>query len=312
MYDIRFRDDTPEGGCGLFSWPPYLNEMKSYLTRADTRKALHVHPSDQRWVECNPQVHTFLATVDEPSYKVQSPFCKLTKSFCRLSSSIFPWYSSRKGLCVSALTYLSGDKDLICNHIGIEWAVGNWTWNGATGMQESPKLKWIINGEAAGTYQSARNLTNVIMYNTSHMAPVDHPLESLDIFNRFVGYTDRVFPYKSELRDTSKKPVVERPAETTQVAENNEESEETTSNGKGSSFITGGIIIGIVLLIVAFLLYKFRFKFPRLNTFFMSMVRKKPDSAATSRQWNELPSSDDEEAFYSEEMSERRTARNAS
>ena len=42
MYDIRFYDTKPNQGCGLFSWPPYLDEMKKYLARTDVKTALHV------------------------------------------------------------------------------------------------------------------------------------------------------------------------------------------------------------------------------------------------------------------------------
>ncbi|KAI8853641.1 Alpha/Beta hydrolase protein [Chytridium lagenaria] len=167
-----FGDDTPDGGCGLYSWPPYLKEMHSYLSRSDVRQALHVPQSDERWRECSSPVTRALAwDPSPPSYKL--------------------------------LPYLLEKTHLICNVIGMNWMVGNLTWNGATGMQDSPILQWVINGAPAGTYQSARNLTNFIMYNGSHMAPVDHPRESLDVLNRMIRYIDGVTPYKSELLDPS-------------------------------------------------------------------------------------------------------------
>jgi hypothetical protein len=69
------------GGCGLYSWPPGLNEMKAYLARPDVKKALHVPiPSSTtkpgiigatEWVECNSMVSTRLQLDrSDPPYNV--------------------------------------------------------------------------------------------------------------------------------------------------------------------------------------------------------------------------------------------------
>lgn len=47
--------------------------------------------------------------------------------------------------------------------------------------------------QVAGYYLSDRNLTYVLIHEASHMVPVDHPKEALDMFNRFIGVKDNAF-----------------------------------------------------------------------------------------------------------------------
>ena len=86
----------------------------------------------------------------------------------------------------------SGDKDLICNHLGTEQLIHNLAWNGGMGFEISPgtlapRRDWIFEGEPAGIYQEARNLTYVLFYNSSHMVPFDYPRRSRAMLDRFMG-----------------------------------------------------------------------------------------------------------------------------
>jgi hypothetical protein len=65
-------------------------------------------------------------------------------------------------------------------------------WNGGKGFELSPgnwapREEWVFQGESAGMYQTARNLTYVLFYNSSHMVPFDVPLRSRDMLERFIG-----------------------------------------------------------------------------------------------------------------------------
>jgi carboxypeptidase D len=86
----------------------------------------------------------------------------------------------------------SGDKDLICNHLGTEEIIHNLEWNGGKGFETSsgtwaPRRKWTFDGQPAGFYQEARNLTYILFYNSSHMVPFDLPRQSRDMLDRFMG-----------------------------------------------------------------------------------------------------------------------------
>ena len=88
----------------------------------------------------------------------------------------------------------SGDQDLICNHLGTEDMIHRMTWLNGTGFEDppgsgswAPRQPWTFDDESAGFYQSARNLTYVLFYNSSHMVPFDYPRRTRDMLDRFVG-----------------------------------------------------------------------------------------------------------------------------
>jgi carboxypeptidase D len=88
----------------------------------------------------------------------------------------------------------SGDQDLICNHLGTEEMIHQMKWLNGTGFEDppgsgewAPRQPWTFDGEPAGFYQMARNLTYVLFYNSSHMVPFDYPRRTRDMLDRFVG-----------------------------------------------------------------------------------------------------------------------------
>lgn len=167
MYDIRLRDDS---SCGM-NWPPDLTQVTPYLRRPDVIDALHINPDKKTgWQECNGAVSShFRAKKSEPAVKFLPELIEQ----------------------VPVLLF-SGDKDLICNHVGTEAMIQNLKWNGGKGFEASPgvqnaKQDWIFEGEPAGTWQEARNLTYVVFYNSSHMVPFDYPRRTRDMLDRFLG-----------------------------------------------------------------------------------------------------------------------------
>ncbi|KAI4616833.1 Cell death protease [Alternaria metachromatica] len=167
MYDIRLRDDS---SCGM-NWPPDLAQVTPYLRRPDVIQALHINPDKKTgWQECNGAVSGhFRARKSEPAVKF------LPELIEQVPTLLF-----------------SGDKDFICNHVGTEAMIGNMKWNGGKGFEASPgvqnaKQDWMFEGEAAGTWQEARNLTYVVFYNSSHMVPFDYPRRTRDMLDRFMG-----------------------------------------------------------------------------------------------------------------------------
>ena len=168
MYDIRLRDTYPS--CGM-AWPPDLEQVKPYLRRDDVKNALHVNADKKTgWVECNNQVSSAFRAINSKPSKLLLP-----------------------GLLEQVpILLFSGDKDMICNHIGTENLINNMVWNGASGMELSPGMtaprrEWTFEGEPAGIYQTARNLTYLRFYNSSHMVPFDYPRRSRDMLDRFMG-----------------------------------------------------------------------------------------------------------------------------
>ncbi|EEH46198.1 uncharacterized protein PADG_02348 [Paracoccidioides brasiliensis Pb18] len=169
MYDIRLTDDY--SACGM-NWPPDLRDIQPYLRRKDVVKALHINEEKQTgWTECAGAVGSSLkARNSKPAVE------------------LLP------GLLEEGLPILlfSGQKDLICNHVGTEDMIKNMKWSGGTGFELSPgvwapRQDWTFEGEPAGIYQQARNLTYVLFYNASHMVPFDYPRRSRDMLDKFLG-----------------------------------------------------------------------------------------------------------------------------
>lgn len=108
----------------------------------------------------------------------------------------------------------SGERDLICNHVGTEYLISNMTWNNIQGfdvslyiyickgndhlfincyiyiIQGAEQKEWYINDKVVGSYTEARGLTYVLIKDGSHMVPYDKPVETLDMINRFMGIGD--------------------------------------------------------------------------------------------------------------------------
>ncbi|KAI5299689.1 Cell death protease, partial [Ascosphaera atra] len=164
MYDVRFQEPYPS--CGS-SWPSDLQYLTPYLRRDDVRKALHINPDKKTgWEECSGSVSRELQN------RNSKPSVTLLPSL--LESGI-------------PILLFSGADDLICNHIGTEDLIANMEWAGSKGFGDAPRYDWLFEGENAGWYQEARNLTYALIYNSSHMVPLDHPRRSVDMANRFMG-----------------------------------------------------------------------------------------------------------------------------
>ncbi|KAI8850787.1 Alpha/Beta hydrolase protein [Chytridium lagenaria] len=164
MYDIRLRDSDQREGCGLNTWPPGVRSLRDYLSREDVQRALHAeaptHSARQNigWEECNQVVFdSLMLDKSLPSY------------------TLLPFLLER----IPIVLY-GGEKGLVCNTLGIDWMISNMTWNKAKGMQDATLMNWVVNGSSVGTYQTARNLTNIVTYDASHSPNVDQPLYTLE------------------------------------------------------------------------------------------------------------------------------------
>ena len=168
MYDVRLDDDYPS--CGM-NWPPDLKSVTPYLRRPEVVEALHVgNDKKTGWTECTGSV--------SGAFRTQN-----SKPAIHLLPDL---------LSEVPVLLFSGDKDLICNHIGTENLIRNMQWQGGKGFELSPGIlaprrDWTFEGEPAGIWQEARNLTYVLFYNSSHMVPFDYPRRTRDMLDRFMN-----------------------------------------------------------------------------------------------------------------------------
>ncbi|KAI8624856.1 alpha/beta-hydrolase [Xylariaceae sp. FL1651] len=168
MYDVRLTDVYPS--CGM-NWPPDLKYVTPYLRKKEVIAALHISANKNTgWTECNGAVgNAFNTQKSQPAVNLLPDLLNEVK-----------------------ILLFSGSEDLICNHIGTEAFISNLEWNGGKGFEITPgnwapRRDWTFEGEAAGFWQEARNLTYVLFSNSSHMVPFDYPRRSRDMLDRFTG-----------------------------------------------------------------------------------------------------------------------------
>jgi carboxypeptidase D len=168
MYDVRLKDTVPS--CGM-NWPPDLQYVTPYLRRKDVLQALNIEDSHAPgWTECNGAV--------SGAFKTRNS---------RPSVELLPGIIAEVPILL-----FSGAQDMICNHLGTEDLINNMEWNGGKGFELSPgnwapRMDWTFEGESAGIYQEARNLTYVLFYNSSHMVPFDYARRTRDMLDRFMN-----------------------------------------------------------------------------------------------------------------------------
>ncbi|KAH0599975.1 hypothetical protein MHUMG1_02765 [Metarhizium humberi] len=167
MYDVRLRDSAPS--CGM-NWPPDLKYVGPYLRQPQVISALNLDKQrNTGWQECNSMVNA--------NFRNQN---------ATASISLLPDILKEVPILL-----FSGAEDLICNHVGTEELISNLAWNEGKGFEVTPgnwapRRQWTFEGEVAGFWQEARNLTYVLFHNASHMVPFDYPRRSRDMLDRFM------------------------------------------------------------------------------------------------------------------------------
>ena len=221
--------------------------MIRYLNLPQIKAYLNASNSPQRdWVECSSIVMTTLRSDRSP------PSINLLPSLLEKVQ----------------ITLFNGDKDLICNYLGLEYMVGNLTWNNHTGFTDPETFDWYVNGNISGEYKIQDNLTLIKVFGASHMVPVDVPEAALDLIFGELNL-DRI----GYMNLTSKPKVLKTDAPFV-----------ITDIGYQSLFI--GLIITCGMVLLGYLLltcYKRRRKFNRDEEI----------------QWHELANIDDDEDLFS-------------
>ncbi|KAF9130889.1 Cell death protease [Mortierella sp. 14UC] len=221
QYDIRLTDEFPD--CGL-NWPYELPLMNVYLNRPDVKAALHATAGNQHWEECSRRVGSALQNDDStPAIALLPNILEKTR-----------------------LLLFSGQQDLICNHIGTEYLISNMTWQGTQGFQDTRSIGWKVEDKPAGEWKQARNLTYVLIYNSSHMVPYDVPLVALDMMNRFMGLDTKLQSFTSSL-DSDTDNTVPSGGEKVDISQPPKSSEST--NGSAALLFVM-LVIGVAIFVI--------------------------------------------------------------
>ena len=83
----------------------------------------------------------------------------------------------------------NGQFDMICNLIGVEEMYRDLEWKGREKYLSAPRHIWHVEGEVAGWYKEADNLTQMVVVASGHLTPMDAPKQTLDMLNKFISQT---------------------------------------------------------------------------------------------------------------------------
>lgn len=141
-----------------------MSPIAKFLNQPKVQTALGVH-TPRTWAACNNGVHLALTGDWIPSFAQDIP--KVLASGARV------------------LIY-SGVEDFVCNYYGGANWVKNMKWGGQGGFNAAPLNNWSVDGKVAGRTRVFKGFTWLEMDNAGHMAPMDQPVNSLDMLKRFL------------------------------------------------------------------------------------------------------------------------------
>ncbi|MCJ1307383.1 Cell death protease [Agyrium rufum] len=265
MYDLRLDDKYPS--CGM-NWPPDLKALTPYLRRNDVKMALNVNKDKSSgWTECAGAVSgAFRAKNSKPSITL------LPDLLDEVSILLF-----------------SGDQDLICSHVGTEELINNMSWKGGKGFEISPSVwaprrDWTFEGEAAGFWQSARNLTYVLFYNSSHMVPFDYPRRTRNMLDRFMGVDiASIGGVPADSRIDGEKGIETSVGGHPNSTIAQQEQDEAIDEAKWSAYYRSGAIALVIVIILASMWALFVWRERRKRTGYQSVFGDNGSSARMMR-----------------------------
>ncbi|KHN96987.1 Peptidase S10, serine carboxypeptidase [Metarhizium album ARSEF 1941] len=234
MYDVRLRDSAPS--CGL-NWPPDLKHVELYLRQPQVISALNLDKQrNTGWQECSGMVNS--------NFRNQNS----TASILLLPDILKE---------VPVLLF-SGAEDLICNHVGTEELISNLAWNEGKGFEVTPgnwapRRQWTFEGEVAGFWQEARNLTYVLFHNASHMVPFDYPRRSRDMLDRFMRVDiSSIGGQPSDSRiDGEKGPDTSVGGAKNNTQQHEEETKQKLDEAKWHAYQRSGEVVLVIVIIAA-------------------------------------------------------------
>lgn len=157
VYDVRIPCQVPPL-CYDFS------NQGALLNQPNVKTALGV-PQSITWADCNSGPHTALLG-------------DWVQSFAQDLPSVL-----KAGATV--LVY-SGVEDFVCNWKGGKAWVDAMKWGGQGGFLAAPTKNWLVKGVKAGTARTFKSFTFVTVAKAGHLAPMDQPVNTLDMFSRFI------------------------------------------------------------------------------------------------------------------------------
>lgn len=156
VYDVRRK-------CGSNPLCYDFSLIGQYLNQDSVKQALGT--TGHTWTECNRVVDLVMSYSGDWMVDFNNNVAQLLESGARV------------------LIY-AGEYDFICNWLGNHAWTEALDWPGKAAFNAAPNSTWTVDGEYAGSYQTAQNFTFLKVRNAGHMVPMDQPKNALDMLNR--------------------------------------------------------------------------------------------------------------------------------
>ncbi|KAI5954928.1 hypothetical protein KGF54_001489 [Candida jiufengensis] len=159
-YDVRKPCD--EGADLCYEEANYIND---YLNKPEVLKALGVEV--ENWNSVNKELNgAFLYTGDWMKPYINNVVTLLENN-------------------IPVLIY-AGDKDFICNWLGIQAWTNRLEWSGSKEFNKASIRKWKVNDKYVGDVKNFNHFTFLRVFDAGHMVPYDQPENSLVMLNNWL------------------------------------------------------------------------------------------------------------------------------
>ena len=138
--------------------PPYYDK---FLQRPDIRKALHVGVIPYNRISV--KVRYYL-------------MADIAQSMTPVLVDLLGHYK---------ILLYHGQLDLIISRVGTENLILNANWRGVEEYKTASRHQWWIDGDLAGYWKVAGNLTDVLVRNAGHLVPTDQPFWASVLLTKF-------------------------------------------------------------------------------------------------------------------------------
>ncbi|KAL6930279.1 hypothetical protein ACO0R3_003386 [Hanseniaspora guilliermondii] len=170
VYDYRLTENAPS--CGM-DWPYELPNINKFFHKEGVQEALNIFDTRDdydtndaviKWTECSSKVGSFIKQHNRDTV----PSIRILPSLLEQGLKLY---------------LFNGDKDIICNHLGVENYVKKLVWQDKQFNENATWHEWYHESEVVGSFIKDRNVVLINIINGSHMVPYDKPLESRALFH---------------------------------------------------------------------------------------------------------------------------------
>ncbi|XP_014212722.1 venom serine carboxypeptidase-like [Copidosoma floridanum] len=186
--DLMCRDEYALAGLALARMATkfkQLTGLEAYFDYLEGTKVVDDGPSFASWIQgegARRAIHVGNSTFHTDKAKVAGYLA------ADVAQSAAPAVADLLERGYRVLLY-SGQLDIVCAYPMLEGFLRNLNWTGAAVYEKAPRRQWwVAQNQLAGYSKSAANLTEVLVRNAGHAAPIDQGFWVWEMITRFTRH----------------------------------------------------------------------------------------------------------------------------